>query len=129
MVAILIDTSKAFSGFSTDDLDASEAFYRDKLGVKVTRDDMGILALNLAEDKVVMVYPKPNHEAATFTVLNFPTDDIDAAVDELAGKGITFERYEGIEADEKGIARDPNGPAIAWFKDNAGNILSVLSRN
>ena len=74
----------------------------------------------------MFIYPKPNHEPATFTVLNFEVDDINAAVDELAGKGVRFERYEGLEQDERGIARDSDGPTIAWFKDPAGNILSVL---
>ena len=86
---------------------------------------MGLLGLHIAGGTEVMVYPKENHEPATFTILNFPVDDIDAAVDELIAKGVTFERYDGFDQDEKGIARD-GGPQIAWFKDPAGNILSVL---
>ncbi len=120
----MIGTRPAFSGFSAGDVDAEKAFYADTLGVTV-HEDNGSLMLDLAGGQRVFIYPKPNHEPATFTVLNFEVDDIDAAVDELAGKGVRFERYEGLDQDERGIARD-NGPSIAWFKDPAGNILSVL---
>jgi catechol 2,3-dioxygenase-like lactoylglutathione lyase family enzyme len=116
----------AFSGFAVDDLDAARSFYRDTLGVKVTDEEMGFLTLHLAGDRPTMVYPKPDFAPATYTILNFPVDDVDAAVDELSSRGVEFERYEGFDQDEKGIARDPRGPAIAWFKDPAGNILSVL---
>jgi catechol 2,3-dioxygenase-like lactoylglutathione lyase family enzyme len=116
----------AFSGFAVDDLDAARSFYRDTLGLKVSDEEMGILALHLAGDRTTMVYPKPDFTPATYTILNFPVDDVDAAVDELIARGVELERYEGFEQDEKGISRDPRGPAIAWFKDPAGNILAVL---
>jgi len=87
---------------------------------------MGLLNLEFAGGGRGIIYPKPNHEPATFTVLNFPVADIEATVDRLAAAGVVFERYEGMEQDKRGIARDPQGPAIAWFKDPAGNILSVL---
>ena len=116
----------AFSGFAVDDLDAARSFYRDTLGLKVTDEEMGILTLHLAGDRPTMVYPKPDFTPATYTILNFPVEDVDAAVDDLIARGVEFERYEGFEQDDKGIARDPRGPAIAWFKDPAGNILAVL---
>ena len=116
----------AFSGFAVDDLDAARSFYRDTLGLKVTDEEMGILTLHLAGDRPTMVYPKPDFTPATYTILNFPVEDVDAAVDDLIACGVEFERYEGFEQDDKGIARDPRGPAIAWFKDQAGNILAVL---
>ena len=121
----MIGTRPAFSGFSAGDIEAERAFYADTLGVTV-EDGNGSLMLNLANGQRVFIYPKPNHEPATFTVLNFEVDDINAAVDELTGKGVQFERYEGMEQDARGIARDSGGPTIAWFKDPAGNILSVL---
>ena len=121
----MIGTRPAFSGFSAGDIEAERAFYADTLGVTVEAGN-GSLMLNLVNGQRVFIYPKPNHEPATFTVLNFEVDDINAAVDELAGKGVRFERYEGLEQDERGIARDSDGPTIAWFKDPAGNILSVL---
>ena len=121
----MLKDSHAFSGFSTNDIPAARAFYADVLGLEVS-EDMGLLNLKFAGGGRGIVYPKPNHEPATFTVLNFPVDDIEAAVDRLAAAGVTFERYEGQEQDKRGIARDPQGPAIAWFKDPAGNILSVL---
>jgi catechol 2,3-dioxygenase-like lactoylglutathione lyase family enzyme len=121
----MLKDSHAFSGFSTNDIPAARAFYADVLGLEVS-EDMGLLNLMFAGGGRAIVYPKPNHEAATFTVLNFPVDDIEAAVDGLAAAGVTFERYEGMDQDGKGIARDGQGPAIAWFKDPAGNILSVL---
>jgi catechol 2,3-dioxygenase-like lactoylglutathione lyase family enzyme len=116
----------AFSGFAVDDLDKAREFYSDTLGVRVTDEDMGILTLNLAGDRPTMVYPKPDFTPATYTILNFQVEDIDTAVDELSGRGVRFERYEGFDQDAKGIARDPNGPSIAWFRDPAGNILAVL---
>ncbi len=120
----MIGTRPAFSGFSARDIDAERAFYADTVGVKV-EEDHGSLNLNLAGGQRVFIYPKENHEPATFTVLNFEVDDIDAAVDELAKKGVKFERYEGFDQDARGIMRD-EGPSIAWFKDPAGNILSVI---
>ncbi|TDD82458.1 VOC family protein [Actinomadura rubrisoli] len=118
----MFENTKAFSGFSVDDIPAAKRFYGDVLGLKMTEEN-GLLTLHIAGDRPTLVYPKPNHEAATFTILNFPVDDIEAAVDELASKGVTFEKYEGV--DEKGVFRK-GGPLIAWFKDPAGNVLSVL---
>jgi len=124
----MIGTRPAFSGFSAADIEAERAFYADTLGVTV-EDGNGSLMLNLANGQRVFIYPKPNHEPATFTVLNFEVDDINGAVDELAGKGVRLERYDGLEQDGRGIARDGGGPAIAWFKDPAGNILSILQQD
>ena len=120
----MIGTQPAFSGFSANDIEAARAFYADVLGVPL-QQAMGSLNLELAGGQRVFIYPKDNHEPATFTVLNFEVPDIDAAVDELTSRGVTFERYEGMDQDERGIMRD-NGPLIAWFKDPAGNILSVI---
>jgi predicted enzyme related to lactoylglutathione lyase len=118
----------AFSGFSVDDLAAAKKFYSEVLELKID-EDMG-LNLHLPDGGKVFVYQKDNHEPATYTTLNFVVDDIDAAVDELGGRGVVFEHYEGMGQDKKGIARPPKdsdyGPPIAWFKDPAGNILSVL---
>ncbi|MFD3694588.1 VOC family protein [Streptomyces sp. NPDC058646] len=120
--------SKAFSGFSVDDLGKAKEFYGTTLGLRVTEDEgMGLLSLHLAGDTTVLVYPKEDHRPADFTILNFPVDDVDRAVDELAARGVRTERYEGFEADEKGIMRG-DGPTIAWFKDPAGNVLSVLDQ-
>jgi catechol 2,3-dioxygenase-like lactoylglutathione lyase family enzyme len=116
--------SHAFSGFSTNDLAKAKAFYAETLGLEVTEEN-GMLTLKLAGGGRVLIYPKDNHEPATFTVLNFPVDDIDGAVDQLTAAGIEFERYEGAGQDERGIARQ-YPPPIAWFKDPAGNILAVL---
>jgi predicted enzyme related to lactoylglutathione lyase len=115
----------AFSGFAVDDIDAAKRFYGETLGLKVTDGPMGILNLELAGDRPTMIYPKPDFSPATYTILNFPVDDVDAAVDELTSRGVEMERYDGFDQDEKGIMRD-NGPTIAWFKDPAGNILAVL---
>jgi catechol 2,3-dioxygenase-like lactoylglutathione lyase family enzyme len=118
--------SKAFSTFAVDDVPRAKQFYGETLGLDVT-DEMGGLALELAGGTTVFVYPKPDHTPASFTVLNFPVDDVEAAVDQLTAAGVRFERYEGeIATDEKGIHRGGEGPAIAWFTDPAGNILSVL---
>jgi catechol 2,3-dioxygenase-like lactoylglutathione lyase family enzyme len=120
--------TKAFSGFSVDDIPRAKQFYGETLGLNVS-DEMGGLALHLGGGADVFVYPKDNHVPATFTILNFPVEDVDEAVDRLTAAGVTFERYEGFEQDEKGIARggEGQGPTIAWFKDPAGNILSVLT--
>jgi len=119
--------SKAFSSFSVKDVQKAKEFYENILGLETKDDPMGLIHLRIAGSNDIMVYPKPNHEPATFTVLNFPVDDIEKTVDTLIEKGIVFEQYGGeIKTDEKGICRDPRGPAIAWFKDPAGNILSVL---
>ena len=121
----MLKDSHAFSGFSSNDIPKSKEFYGQTLDLEVTEEN-GMLTLHLAGGGAVLIYPKDDHQAATFTVLNFPVDDIDLAVDSLTKAGVTFERYDGFEQDERGIMRD-NGPAIAWFKDPAGNILSVLT--
>ena len=122
----ILSDSQGFSGFSSSDIAKAKEFYARTLGLEVTEEN-GMLTLHLAGGGRVLIYPKPNHEPATFTVLNFPVPDIDAAVDQLTAAGIAFEHYgEGFGQDEKGISRDPRGPAIAWFKDPAGNILSVI---
>ncbi|UQX01812.1 VOC family protein [Streptomyces sp. RerS4] len=121
----MFQDSKAFSGFSVDDLDEARRFYGDTLGLRVS-DDNGMLALHLAGDTTVLVYPKDNHEPASFTILNFPVDDVERAVDALTAAGVRMERYPEFEADDKGIVRVEDGPTIAWFKDPAGNVLSVL---
>ncbi len=123
--------SKAFSGFSVDDIEAAKKFYGETLGLPVEEQGGMGLELSLGSGAKVLIYPKPNHQPASFTILNFPVDDVDAAVDELTSKGVEFEHYdEGMmKTDEKGIARPESpdqGPTIAWFKDPAGNTLSVL---
>jgi len=115
----------AFSGFAVDDIDEARRFYGETLGLNVTDGPMGVLTLELAGDRPTMIYPKPDFTPASYTILNFQVEDVDAAVDELSARGVEMERYEGFDQDEKGIARD-EGPTIAWFKDPAGNILSVL---
>ncbi|MGH2566289.1 MAG: VOC family protein [Ginsengibacter sp.] len=124
----MLKHSKAFSSFSVNDLQKAKQFYGETLGLEVKDNPMGIIELQVEGSANVMVYPKPNHEPATFTVLNFPVDDIDKAVDALISKGIVFEQYKELQTDTKGISRDPDGPKIAWFKDPAGNILSVLQQ-
>jgi predicted enzyme related to lactoylglutathione lyase len=119
--------SLAFSSFAVDDIDAARSFYSEKLGLTVTDGEMGFITLELAGDRPTMIYPKPDFTPASYTVLNFPVDDVDAAVDELSGRGVEFERYEGFDQDERGIARS-EGPDIAWFKDPAGNVLAVLKQ-
>jgi catechol 2,3-dioxygenase-like lactoylglutathione lyase family enzyme len=126
--------SQAFSGFSVDDLDQARRFYGETLGLQVEEEgqgDMRMLILKLGSGAQVFVYPKDTHTPATFTILNFPVDDIDAAVAELDRRGVTLERYSGFDHDEKGIVRgEGDGPAaIAWFTDPAGNVLSVLQEN
>ena len=120
----MLRDSHGFSGFSTNDIPKAKAFYADTLGLQITEAN-GMLTLEFAGGGRVIIYPKPDHQAATFTVLNLPVADIDAAVDGLTRAGITFERYEGAGQDERGIAR-AYPPPIAWFKDPAGNILSVI---
>jgi len=120
----MFEKTKAFSGFAVDDIEAARQFYGETLGLKVTEAN-GLLTLHIAGDRPTIVYPKPDHTPAAFTILNFPVDDIDAAVDALAARGVEIERYDGMEQDEKGIMR-AGGPFIAWFRDPAGNILSVL---
>jgi catechol 2,3-dioxygenase-like lactoylglutathione lyase family enzyme len=126
---VMFANANAYSGFAVDDIDKACEFYGDTLGVK-TSVEHGLMTLHLAGDRPTLVYPKPDHTPATYTILNFPVDDIDQAVDDLAARGVQFERYDGAEQDEKGIMRGlerGEGPDIAWFKDPAGNILSVHS--
>jgi predicted enzyme related to lactoylglutathione lyase len=120
--------TKAFSGFAVDDLDRARQFYGETLGIPTSELAEGVLlSLHLAGDRDTLVYHKPDFEPATYTILNFQVDDIDEAVDQLTGRGIELERYDGFEQDERGVARG-NGPNIAWFKDPAGNILSVVQQ-
>ena len=123
----MLENSKAYSGFAVDDVDRAREFYGETLGlnVSVLDEDNGLLSLHLAGDRDTLVYPKPGHTPASYTILNFPVEDVDMAVDELTARGVQLERYEGFEQDEKGIFRG-GGPYIAWFKDPAGNVLSVL---
>jgi predicted enzyme related to lactoylglutathione lyase len=127
----MLENSKAYSGFAVDDLDKAREFYGETLGLKITvlDEENGLISLEIAGDRPTLVYIKPDFTPATYTILNFPVDDIDDAVDGLAERGVSFERYDGFEQDEKGITRGPPGPQIAWFKDPAGNILSVLQEN
>ena len=122
--------TKAFSGFAVDDIDAARRFYGDTLGLKtsILDEQAGLMMLNLAGDRPTIVYARPDHTPATYTILNFPVGDIEAAVDQLAERGVSFERYDGFDQDEKGIARGEGGPPIAWFTDPAGNVLSVLEQ-
>ena len=124
-------TAHAFSGFSVDDIDAARSFYGDTLGMDVTTNAMGFLDISLPEGGSVLVYAKPNHEPASFTILNFPVDDVEAAVDELNGRGVVTKIYDDSEfaTDAKGILRSgpEQGPDIAWFRDPAGNVLAVLA--
>jgi catechol 2,3-dioxygenase-like lactoylglutathione lyase family enzyme len=117
--------TKAFSGFSVDDVARAQEFYGGTLGLRTSQEN-GLLILHLASDRDTLVYPKDGHVPATYTILNFRVDDIDQAVAELAARGVKLEHYEGTGQDEKGISRG-HGPDIAWFTDPAGNILSVLS--
>lgn len=124
----MLEKSKAFSGFSVNDTQKAKEFYGRTLGLEVS-ESHGVLRLHLAGGTVVLIYPKPNHTPATFTILNFPVDKVDKAVDELTKRGVRFEIYNepNLKTDEKGIFRG-GGPIIAWFKDPAGNILSVLEQ-
>jgi catechol 2,3-dioxygenase-like lactoylglutathione lyase family enzyme len=125
---MMFSDTHAYSGFAVDDLEKAREFYADTLGIEteVLDDQNGLLTLHLAGGRDTLVYVKPDFTPATYTILNFPVDDVEAAVDELSGRGVSVERYEAFEQDEKGIAHGP-GPEIAWFKDPAGNILSVHS--
>jgi predicted enzyme related to lactoylglutathione lyase len=124
----MLDSSKAYSGFAVDDHEQAKDFYGETLGLKVTELDVGqpppLLQLHVGGHQV-LIYVKPDFEPATYTVLNFPVDDVEATVDELNGNGVEFERYEGFDQDEKGIDRSGPAGGIAWFKDPAGNILAV----
>jgi catechol 2,3-dioxygenase-like lactoylglutathione lyase family enzyme len=124
----MFSDSHAFAGFSVDDIDAAREFYAGVLGLELSEAN-GMLTLHLAGGGRVLIYPKPDHQPASFTVLNLPVDDIGSAVDELVAAGVTLELYEGMPQDERGIVRPPKpeyGPPIAWFKDPAGNVVSVL---
>jgi predicted enzyme related to lactoylglutathione lyase len=123
----MFENTKAFSGFSADDVPRAKQFYGETLGLDVSEEN-GILTLHIAGDRPTLIYPKEDHTPASFTILNFPVDDIEKAVDELAERGVEFERYDGFDQDEKGIFRG-GGPNIAWFKDPADNILSVLQQD
>jgi catechol 2,3-dioxygenase-like lactoylglutathione lyase family enzyme len=116
--------TRAFSGFAVGDLQAAQKFYGEVLGI-ATSERNGLMTLHLAGDRDTLVYPKPGHVPADYTILNFPVEDIDAAVDELSARGVMFERYDRLAQDSKGISRG-HGPDIAWFRDPAGNILAVL---
>jgi catechol 2,3-dioxygenase-like lactoylglutathione lyase family enzyme len=122
----MLENSKAYSGFAVDDLDKALEFYGETLGLKTSVLQEGVLIqIDLAGDRPTLVYLKPDFEPATYTILNFPVEDVEKAVDELSAQGVTFEQFDGFEQDEKGIDRTgPNG-GIAWFKDPAGNILAV----
>lgn len=126
----MFGNSKAFSGFSVDDLEKAKDFYGRTLGLNVSETkmpgDYRLLTLNIADGGRILIYPKRNHSPASFTILNFPVGEIEEAVDELSRRGVRFEQYAEFETDEKGISRGAGGPPIAWFKDPAGNILSVL---
>jgi catechol 2,3-dioxygenase-like lactoylglutathione lyase family enzyme len=121
----MLADSKAFSGFAVPDLEQARRFYGDTLGLRVEEQN-GSLTLHLAGGRDVLVYVKPDHTPATYTILNFPVDDIEATVDGLAERGVRFERYDGFDQDERGILRG-SGPPIAWFADPAGNILSIIA--
>jgi catechol 2,3-dioxygenase-like lactoylglutathione lyase family enzyme len=123
--------TKAFSGFAVDDLQEARRFYGETLGLRTSgaSEDAPLMTLHLAGGRDTLVYLKPDFTPATYTILNFAVDDIEAAVDGLAARGVEFERYDGFEQDEKGISRAPQGPPIAWFRDPAGNILAVLEQS
>jgi len=120
----MFESTKAFSGFAVDNVEEAKRFYGETLGLKVT-EEHGLLTLHIAGDRPTLIYPRPGHEPAAYTILNFPVDDIDAAVDALVERGVEILRYEGMDQDERGVMRG-GGPYIAWFTDPAGNILSVL---
>jgi len=123
----VLNISKAFSSFSVNDIQKAKAFYGKTLGLELASGPEGTLVLPLSGGSKALMYPKPNHHPATFTVLNFPVDSVEKAVDELSQRGVRFEVYDepDLKTDARGIFRG-NGPTIAWFKDPAGNILSVL---
>jgi catechol 2,3-dioxygenase-like lactoylglutathione lyase family enzyme len=120
----MLADAKAFSGFAVPDIEQASRFYGDTLGMRVSEEN-GLLLLHVAGGHDIVVYPKPDHTPATYTILNFPVPDVPAAVDALTERGVRFERYDGFDQDDKGIARNA-GPAIAWFRDPAGNVLSVI---
>ena len=121
----MFENTKAFSGFAVDDIEAAKRFYGETLGLKVSEAN-GLLTLHIAGDRPTLIYPRPGHQPAAYTILNFPVDDIDTVVDELIERGVAFELYDGFGQDERGVSRNEYGPPIAWFRDPAGNILAVL---
>jgi catechol 2,3-dioxygenase-like lactoylglutathione lyase family enzyme len=125
---ILLKDSRAFSSFAVPDIDAAKSFYGETLGLDIATESMGVLTLHLAGGNSVMLYPKSDHQPATYTVLNFPVADVEQTVDALSARGVRFEHYDmpRLKTDAKGICRGSGGPVIAWFKDPGGNILSVL---
>ena len=123
----MLTDSKAFSGFAVPDVAAARQFYGETLGLRVS-EEHGMLQLHLAGGRDVIVYPKPDHTPASYTILNFPVDDVEATVDGLTERGVQFERYQGFDQDDKGIQRG-GGPLIAWFKDPAGNVLSIIAQD
>jgi predicted enzyme related to lactoylglutathione lyase len=128
----MLRDSETFPSYSVDDVEAARSFYGETLGLDVKDGPMGVLDISIGSDKHLMVYPKgPGHQPATFTVLNFMVADLEATIDELTAAGIQMEQYDNeyMKTNEKGIARDSDGPGMAWFKDPAGNILSVLQQN
>jgi catechol 2,3-dioxygenase-like lactoylglutathione lyase family enzyme len=126
----MLADSEAYSGFAVPDLAEAREFYADTLGLRVAAvdDQNGLLTLHLGGGRNVLVYLKPDHAPATYTILNFPVDDVEGTVDALIQRGVRFEQYDGIEQDDKGINRG-QGPLIAWFRDPAGNILSVIEQD
>jgi predicted enzyme related to lactoylglutathione lyase len=126
----MFSNTKAFSGFSTNDIQKTRTFYKETLGLNVDEiNSMGVMTIHITGGADIIIYPKPNHTPATFTILNFPVTDIEKAVDELSAKGVKFLHYDGqMKTDEKGIFRG-GGPLIAWFTDPGGNILSVLQQS
>jgi catechol 2,3-dioxygenase-like lactoylglutathione lyase family enzyme len=124
----VFESTTAFNGFAVDNLDRAREFYEETLGIPITvlDEENGLMTLHLAGGRDTLVYRSPGMTPASYTILNFRVDDIDAAVDGLAGRGVGFERYDAFEQDEKGIMRGAPGPQIAWFKDPAGNVLSVI---
>ena len=126
----MLGDTKAMNSFAVDDVQKAREFYGETLGLEasVLEEGPGLMQLQLSGDRDTFAYQKPDHVPATYTILNFAVDDVDAAVDELASRGVSFERFEGFDQDEKGIARGM-GPNIAWFKDPAGNILAVLENS
>jgi catechol 2,3-dioxygenase-like lactoylglutathione lyase family enzyme len=127
----MLRDSKAFSGFSVNDIDAAKNFYGETLGLQVdkTKDMGGMLTIHInGNNNNILVYPKPNHQPATYTILNFPVNDVEATVKELTARGVKFEIYDSeyLKTDEHGVSKGNGGPTIAWFKDPAGNFLSVI---
>ncbi|WP_236252715.1 VOC family protein [Echinicola sp. 20G] len=124
---IMLESSKAFGSFAVNNLEEAKDFYTNTLGLKVTDHPMGLLELHTPSNQAIIIYPKPDHIPATFTILNFPVKNLEKTVDALIIKGVTFEQYTGqIQTNEKGISKSKHGPHIAWFKDPAGNILSLI---